>query len=79
MEEQKPVVKETDYTGIYYGGAILTGILVFIGVWIYAMSEWGFLWGVMFGWIPGLIAGFIGGVIWPLLALGVGWLVLQSL
>lgn len=69
----------------YWGGALIIGILVFVGVWIYAMTEWGFLMGIIFGWIPALIAGFIGGLLWPvIIALifififatqGTGWLI----
>jgi hypothetical protein len=46
--------------------AILTGIVIFGGVWIYAISQWGFLLGLGFGWIPALIAAYIGGFLWPL-------------
>ena len=55
--------------GWYYFGAIISGILIFAGTWIYAMGEWGFLWGIIFGWIPALIAGVVGGFIWPILAI----------
>lgn len=56
--------------GETYGAwAVIVGIIVFVGVWIYAISQWGFLLGIMFGWIPAMIAAFITGLLWPLLAL----------
>ncbi len=54
---------------IYGIGAIITGIIIFIGVWIYAIASWGFLLGVMIGWLPAMIAGLIGGILWPLIIL----------
>lgn len=53
----------------YWGWALLTGIVVFICVWIYAISEWGLLLGLMFGWIPALIGGAIAGLLWPIVAI----------
>lgn len=50
----------------YSGGAVITGLLVFAIVWIYAVSQWGLLFGLIFGWIPALIAGFVIGLLWPL-------------
>ena len=69
--------KNGSYDG-YFGGVIIAGIIVFIGVWIYAISEWGFLLGLIFGWIPAIIAGVIGGFLWPLIALIILWLVVSS-
>lgn len=57
----------------------IVGILTFIGVWIYAMGQWGFLIGIMAGWIPAAIAAVIAGFVWPLAALVLGWLLLTSL
>jgi len=51
----------------YLSWALITGVLVFVGVWIYAMAEWGFLIGIIFGWIPAFIAGLIGGLLWPVI------------
>jgi hypothetical protein len=53
----------------YYGGAVITGIIAFIGIWIYAISQWGLLFGLLFGWLPAIIGGFIAGVLWPLIAI----------
>lgn len=61
--------KSTNDGDLYLGGALISGIIVFIAVWVYAISQWGFLLGIMFGWLPALIAGFIGGAIWPILLL----------
>jgi len=49
----------------------LTGSIVFIGIWIYALATWGLLLGLIFGWIPALIGGFIAGLFWPIIALAV--------
>jgi hypothetical protein len=53
----------------YFKGAWITGSIVFVCVWIFALAEWGFLIGIALGWIPALIAGFIGGLLWPLIVL----------
>lgn len=53
----------------YVLGAFLTGVVVFVVLWIHALSEWGVLLGLVFGWIPALIGGFVAGALWPLLAL----------
>lgn len=53
----------------YFTWAVITGSIIFIVVWIYAMVSWGFLIGITIGWIPGLIAGVIGGFLWPVAVL----------
>ena len=70
MEDTKQI-KEKEGESNYWIWAFLTGVLVFVGVWIYAMSEWGFLLGIVFGWIPAIIAAFIAGLLWPLVALAI--------
>ena len=60
----------------YVVGAWTTGIIVFIGVWIYAIASWGFLIGIALGWFPAAIAGVIAGLLWPLIVLGVVALIL---
>lgn len=65
-------------TNNYFVGAFISGALIFVGVWIYALTEWGFLFGLIFGWIPAIIAAFIGGLIWPLLVIGLIWIFLAS-
>ena len=52
-------------------GIFITGVLVFAGVWIYAISEWGLLLGLIFGWIPALIAAIVMGILWPIVAVAV--------
>ena len=69
LMENTEQIRAENSEGNYWGWAFLTGILVFIGVWIYAISQWGFLLGIMFGWIPAIIAAFVAGLLWPLLAL----------
>ena len=75
-------IKTVSTPSIDYGlWGILTGAVVFICIWIYAISEWGLLIGLMFGWIPALIGGFILGVLWPIVAililLVIGYLLLH--
>ena len=62
----------------YTTGALITGIIVFLVVWIYAISEWGFLVGVALGWLPAAIVGSIAGLLWPVVALIIAYLFLQS-
>jgi hypothetical protein len=69
--ENTQQTKEEKSEGSYWVWAFLTGIIVFISVWIYAMSEWGFLLGIVFGWFPAIIAAFIAGILWPLIALAI--------
>jgi hypothetical protein len=69
---------KSNWEGWYYLGVFISAILIFLGVWIYAMNDWGFLIGIMFGWIPALIAGIVGGFLWPILALGIIWMILSS-
>ncbi len=54
----------------YIVGAKITGAIVFIAVWIYAMLSWGFLIGIMVGWLPAIIVACILGFLWPLVAVG---------
>ena len=53
----------------------ITGILVFIGSWIYCIVTYGFLFGVGLGWLPSgivaVIAAFIVGWLWPLIVMGI--------
>lgn len=72
------MAKQTDRNlDWYWGVALLVGIVIFIGVWIYSITQWGFLIGITIGWLPAIIAGFIGGILWGLLAiLFVGWIIL---
>ena len=57
----------------WYGlGAVITGGLTFVIVWLYAMGAWGVLIGLMFGWIPAVIAGIVAGALWPLMACLIG-------
>lgn len=66
---EKPESTESgDGNSIYLGGAFITGIVVFTGVWLYALDDWGLLFGLLFGWLPALIGGFVAGLLWPLIA-----------
>lgn len=33
------------------------GLIVIMGVWVYAIKKLGFLWGLTIGWVPAGIAG----------------------
>jgi hypothetical protein len=56
-----------DYRNIYEIGWKVTGVIFFIGLWIYAFSEWGFLIGLAIGWLPALIGALIAAYLWPLI------------
>ena len=62
----------------YEMGAIITGMIVFLGVWGYCAATYGFLFGFGLGWLPAGICAVIAAMLWPLLALlillGVGLL-----
>lgn len=58
-----------DFEDVYKIGRFIAGIIVFIGIWIYAFTAWGFLIGLAIGWLPALVGGIILGIIWPLAVL----------
>jgi CheY-like chemotaxis protein len=55
---------------VYLKGAWITGVLTFIGCWMYAIATYGFLFGVGLGWLPSAIVAVIAAYLWPLLLLG---------
>jgi len=63
-----------DFGCLYIAGAWLTGIVTFIGCWIYCIATYGFLFGVGLGWLPSAICAVIAAVLWPLIALAVAML-----
>ena len=65
--------------GWYLIGYLITWALTFLGFWIYAISEYGFLLGVGLGWIPSAIAATVVSLFWPLYALLLGGLLLWVL
>jgi hypothetical protein len=65
-----------DYPGVI---GIIIGLLVFLGIWIYAFSQWGFLIGLMFGWIPSMIGAIIAAYVWPLFVLIIGVIIIAGL
>jgi hypothetical protein len=78
-----------DAQGVYMGGALIIGFIsafiTFLACWFHAVEEWGFLLGVGLGWLPSffvaIIFGFILGAIWPLIVIGIAWviyLIIQS-
>jgi len=73
--EYKREVKRSPVSGLavagvlYVGGALITGILAFLGCYVYAIAAYGLLLGGAVGWIPALIIGFVVGLLWPVIAL----------
>jgi hypothetical protein len=63
MDSEDWVVK------IYELVAMVVGFLAFLGIWFYALEEWGLLLGLMFGWVPATIGAGLCGFLWPLIAL----------
>jgi hypothetical protein len=65
---------------IYKGGAIITGLIIFVGAWIYCIVTYGFLLGVGLGWLPAAITAVVAGLLWPLIAavllLGLAWFII---
>jgi len=63
----------------WYGGiALIVGVIAFIGLWIYAISEWGLLIGLAIGWLPAIIGAVIIAFLWPVIALIIGYILLQG-
>lgn len=56
-----------DYFGL---PAWITAGIVFLGAWIYAIANYGFLFGVGLGWLPSAIIAGVALVLWPVLWLG---------
>lgn len=50
----------------YSATSYITGAIAFIFVWIYAISQWGFLVGISLGWIPAIITALLAAILWPL-------------
>jgi len=61
----------------YMAGVWIVGVLSFIAIWLYALVSWGLLIGLTVGWIPAMIGGVILGLLWPLVVIGVLWLMTQ--
>lgn len=59
------------FSEIYRIGCGITGVLIFIGSWIYCIASYGFLFGVGLGWLPSIIVAFLGCWLWPLFAVGI--------
>lgn len=54
-------------TKAYTTPAWIIGIITFISIWIYALSEWGLLIGLVIGWLPAIIGAVIIGFLWPII------------
>lgn len=68
-----------EYFTIGYFFGIPAGIVAFVALWAYAVSEWGLLIGLAFGWLPAFVGGFLVGtaatLLWPLICLAVAVLI----
>jgi len=53
----------------YSVGFVLVWVIAFIGFWIYAINDYGFLLGVGVGWFPAAIAATVVAALWPLIML----------
>lgn len=56
---------------IYQFGFAITAFITFVVSWIYCISEYGYLLGVGLGWFPSIIVAVIAGALWPLIAIGI--------
>ena len=63
----------------YTIGAMITGVISFFVIWIYAFFAWGFLIGLAIGWLPAIIGACILGFLWPLVALALAGLIILIL
>lgn len=64
---------DSDYI---YPWGLLTGLVIFAGVWIYSISEWGLLFGLLFGWLPATIGGVVACFLWPVIVFLIAALIL---
>ena len=60
--------------GVYWGGAFIVFVLVFLGGWLYQIVSHGFLYGLFFGWVPSLFLAAITALLWPLVVVVLIWL-----
>ncbi len=66
-------------TESWYGtGAVITGLIAYFAIWIYALYEWGILVGLAIGWFPAMIGAVIIGAIWPLIVLALAGIILLT-
>jgi hypothetical protein len=65
--------------GIYFGGTIVSGAIIFVGCWIYCIATYGFLLGVGLGWLPSMIVAYLAAWLWPLFVAVVVALVISAL
>lgn len=52
---------------VYEVGKCITGLIIFIGSYIYCINEYGFLFGLGLGWLPSFIIALIAAYLWPLI------------
>ncbi len=49
----------------YETGALITGVIDFIALMVYAVSTYGWFLGLGMGWIPAGVIAFVIGLLWP--------------
>ncbi len=49
----------------YETGALITGVIAFIALMVYAVSTYGWFLGLGMGWIPAGVIAFVIGLLWP--------------
>lgn len=52
--------------GGYWIGYWITWVIVFIGLWVFAVFEYGYLLGVGLGWLPAAIISTLTSFLWPI-------------
>ena len=72
---ERIVVDDAD---AYKLGYVITWLIVFIALWVYAVFEYGYLLGVGLGWLPAIIVATLVSFLWPLLLIAVIWLLYKS-
>jgi hypothetical protein len=55
----------------YSIGFVITGGIVFIVAYIYAICTYGFFLGAGLGWIPAVFIALLAGALWPLILFGI--------
>jgi len=63
---ERPGIEEKSKEYLIY--TLVTGIPIFIAVWVTCCILYGF-WGFVFGWIPALVLGLIFGIFWQITAI----------
>jgi hypothetical protein len=67
-----PITQGTTANGNWYWiGFWISWVLVFLGSWVYCISEYGYLLGVGLGWLPSAIVASVAALLWPVILIAV--------